>query len=411
MDTGITHTETALRTMIATAVEQHHYADAADLLQQLVSVVPESERYGCWTDIQRARYLAGDIPAALAAAETRLSMREFDDVGWIQEYSNYHRYLGLHDRAREITSEIPDQGIRLRDLSWHEFRWGDIRSAFEMQEQGRDDWGWSLHEPPVGLTRWRGERCTNLVILGEAGAGDQILYSRWIPDLQQRCEHVWYLGDGNISAALSRVFDLTPVSDISILSRPGMCAVPMLSVPYELGVSEIQSRAYLSPDPMWSRFYDMDIPKSSRPRIGICWSGRKDHTENHLRSVDPQALYHCVEHLGDIINLQYQSEPVPGAINPRIEFWEQTLALIHSCDAVVSVDTAVAHAAAALGIPTVVAVNRACYYCWPMGTHAESSSWYPNAWSVAQTQVQRWDDVLEKIKSCVAALLARRIDE
>jgi len=91
--------------------------------------------------------------------------------------------------------------------------------------------------------------------------------------------------------------------------------------------------------------------------------------------------------------------------------WEHTLALIDSCDVVVSVDTAVAHAAAALGKPTVVLVHRACYYTWNPRVPLAQSQWYPRCWSILQHQPGDWSQALQQARNTTQNILTGEIHD
>jgi hypothetical protein len=54
--------------------------------------------------------------------------------------------------------------------------------------------------------------------------------------------------------------------------------------------------------------------------------------------------------------------------------WSQTAAVLRAMDCVVTTDTAVAHVAATLGVPTLMMVS--CYSDWRWGD-GEATPWYP----------------------------------
>lgn len=379
---------TVLQRLISERLALKDYAGMAELINQLIPQISVSDRHGWLDDLRRVYYFQGDMTQAIATAQRQLEMRSEQPWSFWQTLSAYHRYLGDYAQARDITERLDNEAARSRDLSWHEFRWGDFDRAVDMQQHGRDDLGWCVMSVPQHVQAWSGDPGDTVILLPEAGFGDQILYARWIPLLQQRCREVYLWHQSNLDDCLSRIFGLTLIKHWDDVPAD-IKHMPMMSLPAKLSVQCPGNSAYLTVDPTWHRYVDVSYPRRDK-RIGICSTGNADHIENHLRSVDLDLMIDAVKDLGEVMILQPGSGPRHDSVTPDIEIWEQTLALIHSCDVVVSVDTAVAHAAAALGKYVLIPVNAACYYCWPMSREVTVSDWYPDAWSVKQTDIGQW---------------------
>jgi ADP-heptose:LPS heptosyltransferase len=73
-----------------------------------------------------------------------------------------------------------------------------------------------------------------------------------------------------------------------------------------------------------------------------------------------------------------------------------TAALLKQLDALVCVDTAVAHLAGTLGLPTILLLPHCPDWRW--GAMGESTSWYPSMRLVRQTRAGVWDDALSRAK-------------
>ena len=82
----------------------------------------------------------------------------------------------------------------------------------------------------------------------------------------------------------------------------------------------------------------------------------------------------------------------PGLVNN----FADSAALIHHMDVVISVDTAVAHLAGALGRPTWIPLN---WYGtdWRWLLARDSSPWYPSARLFRQPKLGDWQAVTDKI--------------
>ena len=81
-----------------------------------------------------------------------------------------------------------------------------------------------------------------------------------------------------------------------------------------------------------------------------------------------------------------------------------TAAVLKNLDLVISVDTAIAHLAGALGIPVWVALPFAPDWRWLMGR--EDSPWYPTMRLFRQTRPGQWEDVFHHIAEALQRRLA-----
>jgi len=105
------------------------------------------------------------------------------------------------------------------------------------------------------------------------------------------------------------------------------------------------------------------------------------------------------------ISLQKTDEPAKladPASKARLTDWTDeitdfadTAALIENLDLVISVDTSVAHLAAAMGKP-VWLLNRFAG-CWRWLRDRDDSPWYPTLRLFTQSQRGNWDDVLARV--------------
>jgi hypothetical protein len=80
-----------------------------------------------------------------------------------------------------------------------------------------------------------------------------------------------------------------------------------------------------------------------------------------------------------------------------IDDFSETAALLANMDLVISVDTAVAHLAGALGVAPVWILNR-LDTCWRWLLHRADSPWYPNATLYRQRQAGDWDGPIGELR-------------
>ena len=186
----------------------------------------------------------------------------------------------------------------------------------------------------------------------------------------------------------------------------------MLSLPHALGITlETMPGAapYLFADEEAAATWRMRLARmtNQNPRIGLVWAGNpQKHSPilamtNRRRSMALERLAPLLELPGfHFFSLQKDGQPAPEAsplidLMPEIGDFADTAALIANLDLVITVDTAVAHLAAALGKPVWV-MNR-FDTCWRWFTGREDSPWYSALRLYRQKQPGDWDSVIANI--------------
>ncbi len=84
----------------------------------------------------------------------------------------------------------------------------------------------------------------------------------------------------------------------------------------------------------------------------------------------------------------------------------ETAALIECLDLVITVDTSVAHLAAALGRPTWILLPYTPDYRWLLGR--DDSPWYPTVRLFRQSETRDYASVLDRVRSELEALVSAR---
>ena len=135
-------------------------------------------------------------------------------------------------------------------------------------------------------------------------------------------------------------------------------------------------------------------------RVGIAWQGNRVHAGDRQRSVDPAHFAELTAIPGvQLFSLQFGATKPPRFSlvdrTAELDFFLDTAALVKNLDLIITVDTAVAHLAGALGMPVWVALPYAPDWRWLLDR--PDSPWYPTMWLVRQDALDRWDDVFSRI--------------
>ncbi len=191
----------------------------------------------------------------------------------------------------------------------------------------------------------------------------------------------------------------------------------LLSVPFLLGhrsEDDIPNEPYIFADPVkiahWRDRLD------GKRSIGICWAGGKREgyevwlgTCDAHRSIDGLRLSDAVAYSGfQVVSLQVErAQDLPGIINwsSDLTSFDETAALIANLDLVISVDTAVAHLAGAMGKP-VWLLNR-FDHCWRWLIGREGTPWYSTMRIYTQKHPGAWEEVLTRVSADLEAFRAQ----
>ena len=278
---------------------------------------------------------------------------------------------------------------------------GDFAAGFAAYE-------WRKRHPvlrhyfsPLPAPGWQGESLAgqHLLIRAEQGFGDTIMLSRFFPALAATarkvtlcCKPALFPLFRNINVALLAL-DAPVPGDLDF-------AVDQMSLPHILSVTAENipgASGYLQADPRRCETVAAMLPK--RPRIGLAWAGNAGHDNDRRRSLPAGALAPLLEVVGiNFVSLQIgarEHEYLLPLGAPAIRDYGDTAAIICQLDAVVSVDTSVAHLAGALGVPCQVLLSSACDWRWRLGR--ENTAWYDSLSLHRQTKLDDWEGPIASV--------------
>lgn len=257
--------------------------------------------------------------------------------------------------------------------------------------------------PPLKSPEWNGTQPLDgktIVVLAEQGFGDMIQWARFLPGLAA-------LGANVILEAhepLIPLFSWMPC--LTKVHRYGNLELPPHD--YHVYIGSLARIVGLTPENIVGKPYLM-IPERQIlgldhfPRIGLAWKGRHTHPNDHNRSLSPQAVQQLVAGTkAHWVSLQFDvAPPVSTIVDCRDIIGENvgaTASIIRGLDLVISVDSAMAHLAGALGVPCWVALPSPREWRWSLGQDAaEKTPWYDSLELIAQTKSGDWTSVVAEI--------------
>ena len=328
-----------------------------------------------------------------------LLLEQGDVNGALQEF----------ERALAIAPELPDahwnRGLA-RLLS------GALKDGFAGYE-----YRWRLPEftpRHTDIPLWHGEALEGKSILlhSEQGFGDTLQFVRYIDVLKAQGAEVYL----ETHAPLRRLLEGMPSLN-GVLQRGDRLPdvdvqLPILSLPHRLGTS-FETLPKEIPYIPFNPDAAPDLGVTSGLKIGLAWAGRPTHKNDFNRSVSLDVLKPLFELSGATwVSLQIDARHDDAIsaglplrdLRPQITDFADTASAIGALDLVISVDTAVAHLAGALGKDVWILLPFSPDWRWLMDR--DDSPWYPSARLFRQQSAGDWGEVIRRVASALEHHLA-----
>ena len=258
-----------------------------------------------------------------------------------------------------------------------------------------------------------------ILLYGDEGLGDTIQFVRYVPLVAARGARVvlaveeaarpLLAGMRGVAQCLAKSTALPPFDTYCpISSLPLAFATTLDTIPYGAG--------YLPPPPADRvQAWASRLGAHDRLRVGLVWSGNPRHMNDRNRSIPLERLAPILDIDAAFVSLQKDPRPGDKATLARTAIldWSsdltnfaETAALICCLDLVITVDTSVAHLAAALGRPTWILLPFTPDYRWLLDR--DDSPWYPTARLFRQSAAGDYAGVVERVRAELKALAATK---
>ncbi|MGC9269468.1 tetratricopeptide repeat protein [Acidiphilium sp.] len=327
-----------------------------------------------WTSLAVTRTICGDLATAIEAA----------------------------DRAIELD---PDYAVAHWNRGVSALLGGDFTAGFAAYE-------WRKRHPIYGrqfdrlpAPSWTGEDLAgkHLLVRAEQGLGDTIMFARFLPMLAQQaarltlaCHPTLFPLFTDMGIGLCGLDDAAP-AHVDL-------AIDQMSLPHVLGLTAETipgAGGYLMPP--------RRVPRPAVPRkpgqrlIGLTWAGNPGHNNDRRRSLPPCILAPILA-LPDtgFVALQLgarRDEYDIPSLAPIIGDFGTSADCLAELDALVTVDTSIAHLAGAMGVECHILLSASCDWRWLLGR--TTTPWYNSVTLHRQSRLGDWS---APIASVIAAL-------
>ncbi|MCI0356178.1 MAG: TIGR03032 family protein, partial [Acidobacteria bacterium] len=371
-----------------------------------------SARYNLGVALGDADELEEAVACLRAVAEAEPERAEaWNSLGYLAcRQRRAGEAVTFYQRAIELQ---PDYAQAHFNLGLTLLQLGDYRRGLAEHE-----WRWKTGQFTPFVCphpRWDGTPIPGktLLIHTEQGAGDAIQFARYLPLAAERAGKLMLV----CRAELMPLFATLP--GIGEIREPGTFQVaefdtyaPLLSLPHLFGTTldTIPARTpYLDAALLRRRKTVALLPPSipARLKVGLAWAGSPAHNNDRNRSCSlaeflpillrarGTAFYSLQKGQRSQELRELPSDRTVHDLDGLIHDYGDTALLIDQLDLIITVDTAVAHLAGALGKPVWILLPEVPDWRW--GLEGETTPWYPRMRLFRQTPHGDWSGVMARV--------------
>lgn len=286
------------------------------------------------------------------------------------------------------------------------------------------------HARPFRQPRWDGQDIAGKILVwGEQGIGDEILYASMIPELVARGLNVVVEADRRLTRLLTdgikgvEFVERQSPANPALMGAQIAAQIPMASLGGLLRSNSASFPTawapYLKADGRQIEHFRRRLKSSTdQPVVALSWRSHNP-TIGAAKSVPLSELAPLLSIEGlQWVDVQYGEEPnereqLSAMIGPRMRQLTDfdpfndinaLAAVLASCDIVVTASNVVAHLAGAMGLQTIVLVPQSTSKLWYWGLSGDQSPWYPTVHIVRQKARRSWQQAIETVSQLLMPL-------
>ena len=387
----------ALWSLASAMIETGRHGIGAALLHQALAV-RKQKGGGVFTDalasLGAAYFTVDDMERAIGLFEAALEYEkdESSQSNLLANLGKAYTTLGEPEKALHFIERAlelrPDNDGAIFSGHFAHLMLGNWREGWQGSEKRFEQTiGQTMHKSYQGTPDWDGSSGKTVVVYGEQGVGDEILFASCLPDLIAVSKHVVFdchprlvnlfkrsFPDATIHGTRKVLSQLEWLDNVEVDYSVSLASLPRFfrncdddfpGAPYlkaltNGGVADLGKER--------ARFTPVGLRGDGGPSIGFAWAGGTRKTNSHLRSIDLSKMAKIIHAIdADFYSLQYQPEAAkevcaleettgihimhyPGWV--QCDDYDRTASLVASLDLVITVGTSIHHLSNALGVPT-----------------------------------------------------------
>lgn len=311
------------------------------------------------------------------------------------------------------------------NLALGRLRMGQFSAAWDDFEYRRGLPGNKAPESTRHRPQWNGQASDAALLLwGEQGLGDQILYSSILPELASLPQRKLVALDQRLIPLYQRSipgFDYIGLSQIDetldFAEHLPLGSLPRLFRP-DLASFQRASHPFLRADPALTDALRQRISRPGKLICGVSWASHREKWGRRKSISLLELLPALASDALQFVDLQYgdtttERRALEESHNIQIQHIDSIdnfydidglAALVAACDCIITVSNSTAHLAGALGIPTLLLTPRGEGRFWYWVSHEGKNPWYPTVHSVEQAEMGDWTQVLSTVRAHLHAM-------
>lgn len=341
---------------------------------------------------------------------------------YISNLGSAHVAMHMPDTAMKYFDEALALNPECENAKWNkslalleigDYENGFINYDFGDRKNAKKTRNYKLNAVDTPL--WNGEKDKTVVVFGEQGIGDEIMFATILPDLAKDCKKVIYDAHPRLYGMFRRAFKDIGIDCYGTRKDHQVAWIVNYDVDYKIPIGSLGKHyrkkwedfprtPYLIPDENSIERAKKELEKLPQKKlnIGISWKGGTHKSSKDSRVLPMGELVPLFENLdANFISLQYHDNVIheidkffEGTGNqiyhfkPLIDEYNLTLGLVSQLDLVISVPQSVVHLCGAAGVRTY----QLCPYrhLWQMGVYGHDMPWYSSVTNLWQRHHEDW---------------------
>lgn len=402
---------------------------AMALLTRSVEIAQENniKNGGTWSNLGAVLKRHNHYSAAKQAYETAIEMMP-EEPGFYANYSGAYINMGEPEKAEELARKaLSFQKTNFINIDGEnrDFNLAKHHLSLALLEQGKWEEAWGYYDyrkttegwqRPKYSPEWIGQETDTLLIHGEQGLGDEIMYCSLIDKVRGRAKRIVVEANHRLVPLLRRSLGLEVYPSMEAIAEAGIKPshiVAMGSLPKQIGLTRKQAMCtgFLKPDQDRVLYWSDKLRKmaNGKPIIGIAWTGGVQQTHKALRNPPREMFSQLKDYF--LVSVQY----TPGAKEQAEEFGafhdqsaiddlDEQCALIASLDCLVTVAQTAMHFAGGMGVPTFALIaSKPRWDC--IGETKDEMPWWKSVKTIHQ-EGDDWQGVFDRLKKELEARYA-----
>lgn len=327
--------------------------------------------------------------------------------------------------------ENPEDANALWNKSLACLELGDYENGFKWYDYGdRMERTRDRNYGISNLPYWDGTKGKTVVVYGEQGIGDELMFATVLPDIMADCNVILDMHP-RLADMFRYIYPHIPVFGTRKVSNQqgfpwaifypieAKISIASLGKFYRKKPEDFPGTPYLEIKPSLTEKYRKELAAlSPKKKVGISWKGGTVETCSQNRKIKLKQLLPLLDldqHV-DFISLQYHKDSghylqkLKEETGKVIHHWQdvmddydETAGLVANLDYIISVPQSVVHLAGAMGKETLQLCPKKGL--WQMGPYGQNMPWYSCVENLWQDETEQWEPVILKAKEKLCSLL------